>query len=90
MYLAFPNEAIAKSILYRTEGAIEANEELGIEAFEGYEVPNFVNIDIIGTIYKNDEAIPGWHVNVLILDNEDSSVLQEYEVNPKAPTRIWG
>ena len=51
-YLAFPDEAAAKAVLYRIEGAVEADPEQGIEAVEGYEVANYANIDTIGIIYK--------------------------------------
>ena len=64
----------------------------------------FRNTDVIGVIYKptgetviQDEleqpvmqAIDGWHVNVLVLDEEDSSSLLEFVTHPTTPIRIWG
>lgn len=103
-YLSFTDEAQAKGVLYHTEGAVEANPELGIEADPGQEVANFANIDIIGTIYKPTgervqteqgetpvmAPIPGWHVNVRVVDGEDGSVLEAYSVSPTTPMRVWG
>ncbi len=104
LYLSFPDEASAKAVLYRIEGAVEANEELGIEAKEGTEVQNFANIDTIGVIYKPTgetteqdgmtvpvmEAIAGWHVNVRVVDGENAEPLQAFAVTPSTPLRIWG
>ena len=101
-YLSFADEAAAKAVLYRIEGAVEASE--GIEAVEGYEVPNYANIDTIGVIYKPTDAtetvdgmevpvtaaIPGWHVNVRLMPDEDGSALESFEVFPVTPMRIWG
>lgn len=93
-YLKFKDEAEAMSILYRREGVVEANEELGIEGSEGYLQPNFDNIDIIGTIYEmsQDEevepvALDGFHVNVR---NYSPAVdLNAYVVLPQNPRRVW-
>jgi len=97
--LKFPDEATAKSVLYRMEGVVAADLENGIEAQEGYEVANYANIDTIGTIYERtggtDEepvmtALDGWHVNVLVLPGEDASVLEAHQVFPATPVRVWG
>lgn len=104
VYLSFSDEAAARAVLYRTEGAVEANPEMGTEASEGYEVANFANIDTIGVIYKPTGAtteqdgmavpvmapIPGWHVNVRMADGEDGSSLEPFAVTPKTPMRVWG
>jgi hypothetical protein len=104
LYLSFPDEASAKAVLYRIEGAQEANEELGTEAVEGYEVQNFANTDTIGVIYKPTgeveqtdmgerpvmAAIPGWHVNVRLAEGEDGSTLAPFAVTPTTPLRVWG
>ena len=101
-YLSFANEAAAKAVLYRIEGAVEASE--GIEAVEGYEVANYRNIDTIGVIHKPTgatetvdgmeipvmAAIPGWHVNVRLMPDEDGSALESFEVFPATPMRVWG
>jgi hypothetical protein len=79
-YLSFPDEAAANKVLYGAE-----------------DMPNFANIDIVGVIYKRtggtDEepvmaAIPGWHVNVRVID-EDDKILQPFAVTPAAPVRVW-
>lgn len=51
----------------------------------------FANIDVIGTIYKDEQAIDGWHVNVRVIDNENADILLPFQVNPKptTPLRIW-
>jgi hypothetical protein len=99
-YLAFTDEAAAKAVLYRIEGAVEADPEQGIEAVEGYEVPNYANIDTLGVLYERQEVtdpdnppepipIPGWHVNVRVVEGEDPTALQAYEVHPATPLRVW-
>lgn len=104
LFLSFEDEAQAKAVLYRIEGAVEANEELGVQAQPGYEVSNFANIDTIGIIYKPTgetteqdgidvpvmAPITGWHVNVRLVPDEDGSSLQPYQVNPATPMRVWG
>ena len=102
IYLKFANEAEATSVLYRIEGAVEADPEMGIEAVEGYEVANYRNIDTIGVIYKGGEwdtegnvitepvALDGWHVNVALLDGEDADALAPFAIVPTNPVRIWG
>ena len=103
-YLSFTDEAAAKAVLYRIEGAVEANPEMGTEASPGHEVANFANIDTIGVIYKPTgeveqtemgerpvmAAIPGWHVNVRLADGEDASALSAYTATPSTPLRVWG
>jgi hypothetical protein len=103
LYLSFPDEAAAKAVLYRIEGAVEADPEQGIEASEGYEVANYANIDTIGIIYKptgemlqgEDGPYPamapidGWHVNVRLV-GEDAEALEPFEVSPVTPMRVWG
>jgi len=101
--LKFESEEEAKSILYRIEGAVEANPEMNIEAEEGYIVANFKNIDTIGIIYKPTgetqtidgrespimQALNGWHCNVYVMQDEDTSVLQPYSVTPTNRVRVW-
>lgn len=99
-YLSFSDEAAAKAVLYRIEGAVEANPEMGVEASDGYEVANYANIDTIGVIYKPTgetdaegnpvmAALDGWHVNVRVV-NEDPTPLEQYAVTPFMPVRVWG
>jgi hypothetical protein len=100
-YLKFESQEQAQSILYRKEGVVEANEELGIEANEGYDVANYPNIDIIGTIYKPTgatetvedmevpvmEAIEGYHVNIRA--DGVCPELDTYSVTVNTPHRVW-
>jgi hypothetical protein len=102
-YLSFESEAAAKAVLYRIEGAVEADPEQGIEASEGTEVANYANIDTIGIIYKPTgetlqgedgpypemAPIPNWHVNVRLV-GEDAAALEPFVVEPKTPVRVWG
>jgi hypothetical protein len=98
-YLAFTDEAAAKAVLYRIEGAVEATEDT--EAVEGYEVANYANIDTLGILYERQEVtdpdnppepipIPGWHVNVRVVEGEDPTALQPFAITPTNPRRIWG
>ena len=103
LYLSFADEAAAKAVLYRIEGAVEADPEQGIEASDGTEVANYANIDTIGIIYKptgemlqgEDGPYPemapivGWHVNVRLV-GEDAAALAPFVVEPKTPVRVWG
>ena len=84
-YLKFPDEATARAVL-----------------FDG-EDPLFRNIDTVGVIHKptgemldTDEgpmpvmqAIPGWHVNVRLVDGEDGAALEPFAVTPTTPSRVW-
>jgi hypothetical protein len=94
----FSSEEQAKSVLYRKEGVVEANEELGIEANEGYDVPNYDMIDMIGAIYKptgetDAEGNPvmadvgGYHVNVR--NFSEAPELSAYAVTPTNQYRKW-
>lgn len=35
-------------------------------------------------------AIDGWHVNVRLVDGENSQPIELYAVTPSTPSRIWG
>jgi len=94
----FESEAQAKSVLYRKEGVVEANEELGTEANEGYDVPNYDMMDIIGAIYKptgetDEEGNPvmadvgGYHAN--IRNFKPATELEQYVVHPTNQYRKW-
>jgi hypothetical protein len=76
IFLSFSDEAAARAVLYRAEG-----DDL---------TPNFANIDTIGVIYKDEQPITGWHVNVRLVDGEDGSTLAPFAVTPTTPLRIWG
>lgn len=99
-YLKFPDETTATSVLYRIEGAVEADPEYNIEEQPGHQVPNYTNIDILGIIYEVQEItdpenppepvpIDGWHVNIRLVDEEDAAPLEPYIVTPQNPRRVW-
>jgi len=78
-YLKFDTEAAATAVLYDGE------------------TPRYRNIDTIGVIYSNTgtdeepvmEPIPGWHVNVRLVDEEDAEALEDFQVFPQTPSRVW-
>ena len=99
--LKFDSEADARAVLYRIEGAVEADPENGVEAQEGYKLANYQFVDVIGTIYKPTGQIinttegdvremapvDGYHVNVRVL--EEAPELEAYRVHPVTPQRVW-
>lgn len=99
--LKFDSEADARAVLYRIEGAVEADPENGVEAQEGYELANYDAIDMIGVICKPTGQIinttegdmpemapvDGYHVNVRVL--EEAPELEAYCVFPVTPHRVW-
>jgi len=102
LYLKFTDEAESRTVLYRIEGAVEADPENGVEAVEGYEVANYQNIDTIGVIYEPQEIVDpenppepvpyeGWFVNVRVVGNENSEPLEPFSIDPQPyPMRVWG
>lgn len=79
----------------------ETSAELTL--FDG-ETPCYKNTDVIGVIYKptgvmltNSDSkeysemvqLDGWHVNVLVLPDEDAATLEPYRVIPTNPVRVW-
>jgi len=99
--LKFDSEADARAVLYRIEGAVEADPENGVEAQEGYKLANYQFVDVIGTIYKPtgqiinttegdvQEMAPvdGYHANVRVL--KEAPELEAYRVHPVTPVRVW-
>jgi hypothetical protein len=97
-YLAFPDQATADAVLYTVHDAV--TDEDGNVTIEAYVTPNYANIDTLGVIYKptgetDAEGTPvtapiaGWHVNVRLVDGEDSSAFTSFEVTPSTPIRVW-
>ena len=87
-HLKFDSEAAAKAVLYQGE--------------EGSEIPKYLAIDLIGTVYKptgevvvDDDGIEapvmapvqGYHANVRVLDAAPE--LEAYQVFPQNPVRGW-
>jgi len=58
----------------------EAEANTVLDGLEGY------SIDVIGTVYKNDIAVQGWHVN---LRGAETDAFLPYETFPKTPNRIF-
>lgn len=101
LYLKFADKDESNSVLYRIEGAVEADPENDVEAQEGYPVPNYRNIDTLGIITEGGEwdedgeviteptVLEGWHVNIRLVDSEDAGPLQPYLITPNSPIRVW-
>lgn len=66
--------------------------------------PRYQNIDIIGTLMSEEYTeemdwngmpvrayipLPGWHVNIRALPDEDIESLLQFEVHPTNPRRVW-
>jgi hypothetical protein len=99
-YLKFPDKTTAYSVLYHTEGAVEADPEMGIEASPGHPVANYTNIDVLGVLYIEQDipdpenpptpvAMDGWHVNVRAISGEDEEALEPYAITLATPRRVW-
>ena len=101
-YLKFDTEAQANAVLYTLIPTEWDNTDLeNPVAIEWESRSNYRNIDTIGVIYKggewNDEgevitepvALDGWHVNIRLVDGENSEPLEAYTVEPETPVRIW-
>lgn len=84
LYLRFPDEATANSLLYSGEEPNYHNiDVLGILT-EGGQWDEEGNEIIAPTI------LDGWHVNVRLVDGEDAEPLLSYTVTPATPRRVWG
>ena len=92
LYLKFADEAEANSMLYTvTPEVLDADGNVIQEASTK---PNYRNIDVIGVLMNNTDpenpvVIPGWHVNVRLIDGEDSAVLEPFSLVPTNPRRVW-
>ena len=84
-YLQFPSEEAARQVLFKqdTEAA-----------------PLYQNIDVLGTLYQSippdategyqPAQLPGWHVNVRVMQAEDAAALEPFKIIPSNPRRVWG
>jgi len=93
-YLAFPDQAAADAVLYTTHDAV--TDEEGNVTAEAYVTPNYANIDTLGVLYERQDdpeaepiPLPGWHINIRLVEGEDAEALQAYEVHPTVPRRVW-
>lgn len=93
-YLKFPDETTAQSVLYTVTPQVTDQDGNVVE--EESTKANFINIDVLGTLYstpvegEEPVALDGYHVNVRALDGEDTTELEQYAVVPQFPRRIWG
>jgi hypothetical protein len=94
LYLSFPDQAAADAVLYTTHDAV--TDEEGNVTAEAYVTPNYANIDTLGVLYERQEdpeaepiPLPGWHINIRLVEGEDAEALQDFEVHPTVPRRVW-
>jgi hypothetical protein len=96
-YLRFPDEETSFSIAAHLEAVVVTPEGPLLVRFN-----HRYAIDVIGEIYTDavydsqgnittpSEKLPGWHVNLRVLDGtplpED---LHQYIVSPALPSRVW-
>lgn len=82
LFLKFPNEAKAKSVLY-TDTLQPKFAHIDII---GTIYKPTGNVDEEGNAIM--AALDGWHVNVRVVD-EDPTTIEQYAVIPTAPVRVW-
>lgn len=94
VYLKFDSEAAANAVLYTVHPAVVGED--GAEVSPAYTTPNYANIDTLGIIYERNAdpeaapvALPGWHVNVRVVGDEDAAALAPFAVHPTQPRRVW-
>ena len=104
-YLSFQDEAEANSVLYTTTVVTPAvlDEEGNVVTEEVITLtPNFINMSVLGVVYEPAPIptpedyvpvpypAPNWGVNVLVLDGENTSLIEAYAVQPSPfAQRIW-
>jgi len=86
LYLKFTDEAEATAVLY-TQEPTAWDEEGNVTATEPRQA--YANISTIGVIYKDEQPLDGWHVNVRVV-GEDATALEAFAVIPTLPVRVWG
>jgi hypothetical protein len=97
-YLSFPDQAVSDSILYTVHEAVV--DEDGNIIVEAYVTPNYQNIDTLGILYERQEVVdpdnppepiplPGWHINIRLVEGENPVPFEGYEVFPVFPRRVW-
>lgn len=84
LYLKFPDEASATSLLYADEQPNYRNIDVLGTLYEGGQWDEEGNEIIAPT------PIEGWHVNIRLVDGEDVEPLLPYAVTPATPIRVWG
>ena len=86
LYLKFTDEAEATAVLY-TQEPTAWDEEGNVTATEPRQA--YANISTIGVIYKDEQPLDGFHVNVRVV-GEDATALEAFAVTPTLPVRVWG
>jgi len=86
LYLKFTDETEATAVLY-TQEPTAWDEEGNVTATEPRQA--YANISTIGVIYKDEQPLDGWHVNVRVV-GEDATALEAFAVTPTLPVRVWG
>jgi hypothetical protein len=101
LYLKFADEQECLDVLYN-QIATDWSEETGEPTEFGHK-PKYRNINVIGTIYEptgvmltDDEGneysetqpMPGYHVNVRLVEDEPN-IPEQYIVTPSTPKRVF-
>ena len=97
LYLKFDSEAQAQPYLYEQVVTKWSDDEPPVPVKWDWR-PRFLNIDILGVLYEAHDPqdptppvpLPGWHVNVRAMPDEDVSALESFKVYPQLPRRVWG
>lgn len=92
--LTFMDEAQALSVLYTyVDQVLDVEGNVVVEASV---TPNYMNIDIIDTVYQvnpdpegDPVALPGYAVNVFTMPDENEAALTPYVVVPTSRYRVW-
>lgn len=99
-YLKFTSQTQAESVLYTTTTETFTDTETETVTNTILQ-PLFQNISTIGTIYTpgtydtegntilEPTPLPGYHVNVRALPNEDTAPIESYNVQVNSPVRVW-
>lgn len=89
LYLKFPDEAAAKTHIYSIEYVTVTDPDTGEQIVREELTQRYLNTDIVGIIHENGEPLPGWHVNIRALPDEDTASLEQFVVHPTNPRRVW-
>ena len=94
IFLKFPNESTANSVLFTREFMTDDDGTTN-----EYLKPKYQNISTVGYIYSDEclkeegmppiLAVAGWHVNLMLMEDEDITPLEDFIVIPKNPVRDW-
>lgn len=99
LFLKFPDEATATPLLFSSSEVTETHPETEEVTTKTVLTSKFQNMYVIGTIYEQPSApvvedyvpvaLDGWHVNVRLVEGEDSSEIEQYSVIPGNPRCVW-